>query len=92
VARLFCFDTSTLVHGWVEAYAPTSVPTFWERLASEIDSGSIIAPEEVRQEVTHPDALKAWLRNQRTMFRELSEEMQQDLRSAIDPPVYDAAR
>jgi predicted RNase H-like nuclease len=67
----------------VEAYAPTSFPTFWERFAGEIDRGSIIAPEEVRQEVTHPDALRVWLRNQKAMFRELSEEMQPNLRTAL---------
>jgi len=51
VPEIYCIDASSIIEAWLETYRPRSFPSFWNRLDELIDSGELISPEEVRQEI-----------------------------------------
>ena len=83
MAEGYCFDTSSLVHAWVRTYPPESFPGVWSKLDEAIDKGLILSPEDVRQELTHPDGLRDWASTHDSMFRELDAEVQISLRDVV---------
>jgi hypothetical protein len=81
--KRYCIDTSALVDAWQDMYRPASFPTFWERLDDLIESGALIAPEDVRQELKYPAELNEWARRRDRLFRELDGALQDSLRVVL---------
>jgi len=73
----YCIDTSALVAAWQERYPPENFPRLWERFDELIGDGRLVAPVEVRREITNrSDELHDWLKARPGMFRELEEVIQ----------------
>ena len=83
MAEEYCFDSSSIIQAWVRTYPPENFPGFWSRFEKAIDGGLIVSPEDVRQELNHPDKLKVWAHTQDGMFRELDKEVQHSLRDVV---------
>jgi hypothetical protein len=65
----YCLDTSALVGAWVRLYPPDVFPALWENLDQLIDSGEVVAPEEVLNELeAKEDDLFAWARERRDLL------------------------
>lgn len=79
----YCFDTSSIIHAWVRTYPPENFPSFWDKFAEEVEQDTIIAPEDVREELVHPADLRGWVDSRADMFRELDEEIQASLRDVL---------
>jgi hypothetical protein len=78
VSKVYCFDTSTFIRAWYEAYAPDVVPSFWEHLAQAMRGGTVIAPDEVLMETSkRSDDLHAWLKQQEQCFVQIDDELQE---------------
>ncbi len=66
---LYCVDSSTLIH-LRRTYPEEHFPTLWERLSGLVRARRLIAPGSVRREVERgSDALVAWAKKHRKMFR-----------------------
>ena len=76
-------DTSSIIHGWVEVYPPDSFPTFWERMEERIGDGTLMSPEDVREELKHPEDLLKWAKRNDQMFKELAVEVQGNLKEVL---------
>jgi hypothetical protein len=73
----YCVDTSALIAAWSERYPIRRVPPFWERMDVLIKEGRLLAPEEVRLEITKKsDGLHGWVSERREMFVDLEEPIQ----------------
>ena len=83
MARVYCIDSSAIIDAWTENYRPTSFPSFWERIEDLIESGLLISPEDVRQEIKHPLELKDWAIKHDEMFIELDETFQNELKVVL---------
>ncbi len=47
----YCIDTSGLTRGWRDSYPPNIFPSLWKDIELLIDDGSLIAPDEVFEEL-----------------------------------------
>jgi hypothetical protein len=69
---VYCFDTSAFLDGWNRNYPPDVFPQLWATIEERIAQGSIIATEEVREELSRKDdALLKWAKRQQGLFRDL---------------------
>ena len=60
----YCIDTSGLLDGRSRYYPPQVFPCLWDRIDSIIDSGELVASEEVYHEVQQiQDELAEWARH-----------------------------
>ena len=55
VKAKYCIDTSCIIHAWRRAYPPKNFKSFWEKIMMLIEEGSIIASEEVINELKRKD-------------------------------------
>ena len=83
MAKIYCIDTSALIDAWLEMYRPSSFPSFWECIDELVESGELLSPEEVRQEIRYPDDLKKWALERDDMFIELDSDFQDELKSVL---------
>ena len=83
MARIYCIDTSAIIDAWCDMYRPTSFRSFWTRVEEAIESGALISPQEVREELKYPADLTAWANAQERMFVELELELQSELRIVL---------
>jgi len=83
MARIYCIDSSAIIDAWTENYRPTSFPSFWERIEDLIEEGGLISPEDVRQEIKHPQELKDWVVGHDDMFIELDSDFQNELKTVL---------
>ena len=84
MSKLYCFDTSTFIRAWYEAYAPDVVESFWEHLGKAIKAGTIIAPDEVLRETSkRSNDLHAWLKQHEQCFVEIDDELQEAVSSLL---------
>ena len=61
---LYSFDTSVLIESWNRRLPPATFVSFWERL------------DEVRNELTRDDNLKAWAKLRGQLFVPLEHDIQ----------------
>jgi hypothetical protein len=74
---MYCIDTSALIAAWSERYPIKRIPPFWARMDDLVQSGRMVAPEEVRREVQKKsDGLYDWINARKSMFIELEETIQ----------------
>jgi predicted nucleic acid-binding protein len=74
---VYCIDTSALIEAWQVDYPIENFPGFWNRMEELIETGRLVAPDEVLREMTkRSDELHAWLEARKQMFRELIEPVQ----------------
>lgn len=78
VGSTFCLDTSAFVESWWRLYPQDSFPTFWNKMEEAIETGSIISPEIVLEELKRQDDdLFAWARaRQDSLFCPLDIDLQ----------------
>lgn len=79
----YCIDTSAIIDAWIELYRPASFPSFWSRIDELVESGDLISPEEVRQELKHPEDLVGWAKDRDAMFIEFDTDLQRELKSVL---------
>ncbi|MBI5117906.1 DUF4411 family protein [Candidatus Poribacteria bacterium] len=73
----YSIDTSALLDGWNRHYPPDVFPQVWTRIDELIDSGVLIATEEVLVELEKKDdAVYAWARERSQMFVPTNEDVQ----------------
>ncbi|HCV43168.1 MAG TPA: DUF4411 domain-containing protein [Bacteroidetes bacterium] len=65
----YCIDTNALVDLWRRVYPVDVFPSLWKNIEGLIESGKLIAPREVLNELEQiDDDLSKWARKHRTMF------------------------
>lgn len=81
---VYCFDTSAWVHAWVRVYPPENFPGVWDEIDNLIETERLISPEEVREELgRRDDDLAKWLKDRSDVFRPVTVEQQQEVRSLL---------
>jgi len=74
----YCFDTSSLIEGWVRSYPIDVFSSFWDKLNTLIDKGIIICPDEVLIELQKKeDDLYEWVKKRDKLFYQLDERLQE---------------
>jgi hypothetical protein len=81
--NIYCIDTSAIIDAWIDLYRPASFPSFWTRIDELIATGDLISPEEVRQELKHPEELVGWAKHRDNMFVEFDSDLQKELKSVL---------
>lgn len=76
MSGVFCIDSSSIFDAWSRHYPPDVFPSLWTKLEALIAQGSLVSPEEVRDELRDPD-LAAWAKSQDDLFRELDDDAYQ---------------
>ncbi len=78
----YCVDTSGWLDGWQRHYPPDVFPTLWTKIDGLVQSGEIIASEEVYLELERKsDELHKWIQARKQMLVPLEEPIQ--LRAAM---------
>lgn len=73
----YCIDTSALIAAWSERYPIKRIGSFWDKMNVLIQSGRLIAPEDVRREIRKKtDGLYDWVNERKVMFVDLEEPVQ----------------
>ncbi|MGA2678111.1 MAG: DUF4411 family protein [Sedimentisphaerales bacterium] len=81
--RIYCIDTSAIIDAWLDIYRPSSFPSFWEKIEEQIESGHLISPQDVKEEIKHPEDLVTWANNNENMFIELDARFQAELKIVL---------
>ena len=59
----YVFDTSALVGAWVRSYPPDLFPGLWRQMDQLAQAGSLVAPEDVLEELSRQDDdLLGWVK------------------------------
>lgn len=73
----YCVDTSGWLDGWQRHYPPDVFPTLWTKIDALVQSGEIIASEEVYVELERKsDELHKWIQARKQMLVPLEEQIQ----------------
>jgi hypothetical protein len=92
---IYCFDTSALLDAWNRSYPPDVFPQLWTSLEESIKSGELIAPEEVRLELSKKDdGLYKWAKKQRPFIADLDDAQQRSAAEILSqfPRLVDTRR
>jgi hypothetical protein len=89
---VYCIDASSLME-LARVYPQTRFPRVWEKVDGLVESGRLIAPKEVLEEIKQgEDLLLPWARKSRGMFKPFDTEQAKmvskilkDCSSLIDP-------
>lgn len=74
---IYSIDTSGLLDGWRRYYPIDVFPGIWAKLDGLIESGNLIATEEVYYELERQDdKVFEWARERRSMFLPIDEDIQ----------------
>ena len=74
---MYVIDTSALLDGWVRHYPSDVFPSLWSHLEDMIQSGELLAPDEVLSELSQKDdAVYQWAKTNAAMFVALDEDIQ----------------
>lgn len=76
--KVYCVDTSSLLHAWARAYPPARFPALWTALDQLIDAGRLVASIEVYNELQKKDDdVFAWAKERKeALFRNIDEDVQ----------------
>src|SRR4051812_1067981 len=75
--RLYVFDTSAFIAGWIEQYPPDNFPGFWKKMHDLADARRLIAPEDVHLELKKgEEGCFDWLKERPHVLHQLTEEVQ----------------
>lgn len=90
---LYCIDSSSMIYAWTEGYRPAFAKIFWASLSSDIDVGTVIAPDEVKREISSKDdGLKGWAKQHSQLFVPIDEEQQLIVREILERHPYIAKK
>lgn len=82
---MYSLDTSSLIHGWTEAYPQTTFPALWDRIAELVERDELVASKSVYFEIEdREDRLLEWADDHEVMFLEDDEERQARVRAIFD--------
>jgi len=82
--RIYCFDTSALIQPWNSYYSPDICPQYWEVLEKLAAKGVVFCTQEVKREIQkQDDPLHAWVRERPFLFREITEQVQANLKKVL---------
>lgn len=77
-AAVYSLDTSALLSAWWRTYPPDLFPTLWDNIDGLVQSGVVIASEEVLEELKkQDDEVLAWANQRASMFVAIDEQVQQ---------------
>lgn len=66
MAAVYVFDTCAILETWVRNFPRDVAPGLWERLEGLIDQGTIVAPDEVFEEIAKKeDEVHEWAKARR---------------------------
>lgn len=72
LTRGYCIDTSALIDLWRKHYPPDVFPSLWKDIEKLVSQGSLIASQEVFNEVKkRDDELLRWANTNKKMFVDL---------------------
>jgi Domain of unknown function (DUF4411) len=79
--KVYCFDTSSLVHAWRRAYPPKRFSRLWAFFDDLIEGGRMVASIEVLNELKKKDDdVFEWAKvRKESMFREIDDEIQDQI-------------
>lgn len=73
----YSIDTNAIIGGRRRYYPPDVFPSLWDKIDLLVDSGELIATEEVLNELAVvDDEIHDWARNRKQMFVPLDEQIQ----------------
>ena len=93
--RIFCLDSSVLIEGWNKYYSPRRVPDYWDILEDLGRREIVFSPIDVLREIEKvDDDLKTWCTKRKYMFREITTDIQIELRKIMKayPRLVDSTR
>jgi hypothetical protein len=73
---IYCIDTSSIIHWFVEVYPPSIFPGLVGRVEDLIINGRLRAPKAVFDEVRPGDDCHSWAKAQAALFHEESQQVQ----------------
>jgi predicted nucleic acid-binding protein len=81
----YSIDTNVLITAWHETYPPETFPRLWEQLDHLISVGTLVATEEVLQELEkrEGDALYRWAKQRPGMFHPHTEDVQRAVKRVL---------
>ena len=81
---VYCIDTSSLIHAWVDAYPPGNFEGFWSKLDELIAGDCLVASGAVLKELERKrDKLLAWV-SERDRKKELFKNVDKDVSDEIE--------
>lgn len=82
--QIYCFDTSALIQPWNTYYSMEFFSDFWDVIENLAKEGVLFCTHEVGREIEKKDdSLHTWAKERRFLFREPTEEVQQNLRRIL---------
>jgi len=77
----YCLDANIFIEGWNKYYSMELSTGYWEILDSFAQNGRVFSPIEVKREILRlDDGLTDWLKDKPYFFREITIEVQEELR------------
>ena len=84
-AERYCLDTSALIQPWNTYYSMDLCPEYWDVLDGLAREGVVFCTQDVRREIEkQDDTLFAWVKERPFLFREVTAEVQTNLRSILE--------
>ena len=81
---LYCLDTSALIQPWNTYYAMDLCPDYWAVIDKLAADGVFFCTMEVKREIKKKDdGLSAWVEARPHIFREITEDVQRNLRRIL---------
>ena len=84
---LYSIDTSALVGAWCELYSPETFPGLWRRLEEMVQTGRLVASEEVLNELERQDdGLLRWAKAQNGLFVPMDADIESAVKEVVRIP------
>ena len=80
----YCLDTSALMEPWNKYYSMDLCPQYWDVLNDLGEKGIVFCTHDVKREIEKKDDdLFAWIKDRPFLFREVTEQVQENLRGIL---------
>jgi hypothetical protein len=80
----YCIDTSSLIQARRRLYPPAVFKSLWEKIDGLIDSGHLMAPDDVMHELgKKDDEVHGWAKQRPQLFRAPDEALQKELKVVL---------